>query len=183
MVFRKKIHKKNPSKFFKNLSYPVLILSSISFLLICSTSCDMFFSEMEDETKRGYKPDLSKLLKKNSYEKKYGDRIIIQINNGCGETGFAETYKIFLREEGFDVMEIGNAKIHDFTTIKDHTNKKEMAEYLAEVIGGDNYKDSIRILDNLNKNLRFDLTLVIGKDYKNLDSYNKSIINLPRVLK
>ena len=183
MAFRKKIRKKNPDRLFKKLNYPVLILTAISLFLIGS----LVYNIMGQNKNTDYLPreeiDLAKLLKKNSYEKNYNHRIQMHVYNGCGETGYAQTYKIFLREQGFDVMQIGNKQIYNLTTIYYHTNKKEMAEYLSEIIGGDEYKNSIEIIKSPNQNLGFDLTLVIGEDYQSLISYEETIVHLPKVLR
>ena len=172
MAFRKKIRKKKTNNFLKNFNYPVIILTVISLLLICSLVYNFLYFDKSIIDELSSKPNLSKLLKKNSYEKKYNHRIQMQVNNGCGQRGYAETYKIFLREEGFDVMQINNEKkYYPFTTINYHTNKKEMADYLAEILGGDGYRDSIQIFAVPNENLGFDLTLIIGEDITGIAAF------------
>ena len=112
------MRKKTTNSFFKKINYPLLVLSLISLFLIGS----VLYNLMGENNKNLHSESiddsfLSNLLKPNLYEKEYGHRIQMHVYNGCGETGFAETYKLFLRKEGFDVMQIGNEDIHEFTTI------------------------------------------------------------------
>ena len=37
-----------------------------------------------------------------------GDIIQVEVRNGCGVSGLAEGMRHFLRQEGFDVVEVGN---------------------------------------------------------------------------
>jgi hypothetical protein len=91
--------------------------------------------------------------------------IQVEVLNGCGVTGVGDGLTDVLRAKGIDVVKTGNYRSFDIdnTFIIDRLGKIETA---------------IRVADSLNLNKRFiiteknksyflDLTIVIGKDYKN----------------
>ena len=95
----------------------------------------------------------------------------VEILNGCGETGIAKLYTNFLRANNYDVIDSKNASHFNYinTEILIHNKDKEnIAKLLA-------YK-----LDIEEKNVHYkfskynlwDLTLIIGQDYKKLNSFN-----------
>ena len=90
----------------------------------------------------------------------------IEILNGCGEAGIANLYANFLRQQGFDVIDSKNADNFDYLNTNILVHKEEMMPIA---------KDLAKILEikkiQLNKGGMWDLSLIIGKDYKNLDSF------------
>tara|TARA_B100000686_G_C16141152_1_gene642141 strand:- start:92 stop:535 length:444 start_codon:yes stop_codon:yes gene_type:complete len=94
----------------------------------------------------------------------------IEVLNGCGESGVANLFTKFLRSEGYDVIEIKNADNFQYkeTIILFHNEKvQEEAEILSAIL---NVKqNNIKF----NKNSVWDLSVIIGADYKNLDSFEK----------
>ena len=121
--------------------------------------------------------DLSTLLTKTSYEKKTGHKIEIEIWNGCGISNLAMMYTDFLRTQGFDILESKNAANFDYsnTTIISHRGDLKRALELANVL----QINSSNIINDKNENLFYDLTLIIGKDYKNLGSYRNAVLFQP----
>ena len=90
----------------------------------------------------------------------------IEILNGCGESGIANLYANFLRQQGFDVIESKNADNFDYLNTNILVHKKEMmpiAKNLAKIL-------KIKEIQ-FNKKGMWDLSLIIGKDYKKLDSF------------
>ena len=90
----------------------------------------------------------------------------IEILNGCGESGIANLYANFLRQQGFDVIDSKNADNFDYLNTNILVHKKEMmpiAKDLAKIL-------KIKEIQ-LDKRGMWDLSLIIGKDYKNLDSF------------
>ena len=154
---------------------PITILTVISLIFISSFIFQLFVEEKQQTSII----DFEKLLRKNSYEQKTGHRIQIEILNGCGQRYIAKMYQDFLRYEGYDVMDAKNASSkYEHSTIYLHRGDPEMASHLSEVVG---VGDSL-IIENIDESLMFDLTLVIGNDYTELDSYNSAIPYHPNKL-
>ena len=120
-------------------------------------------------------PDLSTLITKTTYEKKTGHKIEVEILNGCGIPNLARMYTEYLRSEGIDVLDSKNANNFDQieTTILHHRGEIERAFALADIM----MIDRNRIIKDQNDNLFFDLTLILGKDYKNLLSYSNALMH------
>ena len=154
---------------------PVTILTLISCLFIGS-----FIYQLSTENKQKTSIiDFEKLLRKNSYEKETGHRIQIEILNGCGQRYIAKMYQDFLRYEGYDVMDAKNAGLkYEYTAVHLHRGNPEMATHLSKIVG---INDSL-IIEKIDENLMFDLTLVIGNDFTLLDSYNSAIPYHPNKL-
>ena len=120
-------------------------------------------------------PNLSTLLTKNTYEKKTGHKIEVEILNGCGIPKLASMYTEFLRSEGIDVLDSKNADNFDQieTKILHHRGEIDRALALADIL----MIDRNRIIADKDDNLFFDLTLILGKDYKNLPSYPNALMH------
>ena len=98
--------------------------------------------------------------------------IQIEILNGCGEKGIAVLYTDFLRDNGYDVIDYKNANNFNYTNSKIlfHNDNIESKELINLLNIDDENIDYI-----YNKNIFFDLTLIIGKDHKSLKSFEKVI--------
>jgi len=97
-------------------------------------------------------------------------RAEMEVLNGCGESGVANLFTKFLRSEGYDVIEIKNADNFQYkeTIILFHNEKaQEEAEILSAIL---NVKQSNI---KFNKNSVWDLSVIIGTDYKDLSSFEK----------
>ena len=93
----------------------------------------------------------------------------VEVLNGCGESGVANLYTNFLRKNDFDVIEIKNADNFNFTNtllLVSNANNK-IAKKLAELLTIK--EENIRI----DKNIVWDFSIIIGKDYKNLKSFEQ----------
>ena len=111
------------------------------------------------------KPNITTELSHSDYV-----RAEIEVLNGCGESGVANLFTKFLRSEGYDVIEIQNADNFQYKeTIILYHNKKtqEKAKMLSEIL---NVKQSNI---KFNKNSVWDLSIIIGSDYKDLSSFEK----------
>jgi hypothetical protein len=88
----------------------------------------------------------------------------IEVLNGCGVDGVADMFTDYLRTKNFDVVNTGNYRSYniDNSIVIDRTGNIINAEYLAEVIGIDNRQ----VIQQKNKNYFLDVTLIIGKDYR-----------------
>tara|TARA_B100000579_G_scaffold76316_1_gene59056 strand:- start:13536 stop:13982 length:447 start_codon:yes stop_codon:yes gene_type:complete len=90
----------------------------------------------------------------------------IEILNGCGESGIANLYSNYLIKKGFDVIDSRNADNFEYlnTTIIVHKKDKlNIAKNLANIL-------KIKKV-TIDERGIWDLSLIIGRDYKNLDSF------------
>tara|TARA_B100001540_G_scaffold270698_1_gene254041 strand:+ start:1457 stop:1903 length:447 start_codon:yes stop_codon:yes gene_type:complete len=90
----------------------------------------------------------------------------IEILNGCGESGIANLYSNYLIKEGFDVIDSRNADNFEYlnTTIIVHKKDKlNIAKNLANIL-------KIKTV-SIDERGIWDLSLIIGRDYKNLASF------------
>jgi hypothetical protein len=92
--------------------------------------------------------------------------IRIEILNGCGKDGIATQLGTKLREQGFDVMTLGNAESFAFaqTLVIDRVGKLHHAEQVAKLLGTQNLiqqitPDPFRLEE---------VTIIIGRDYAHL---------------
>jgi len=116
------------------------------------------------------KYNLSTLMKQTSSEKITGQKIQLEIQNGCGTKGTANLFMNFLRDEGYDVINTKNAPHFNYnnTIVKIHKpNRGNFVEEIIELL----HIDSLRIEYDYNNNIFYDLTLIIGKDYRYLQSF------------
>jgi len=91
--------------------------------------------------------------------------IQVEVLNGCGVTGVGDGLTDVLRAKGIDVVKTGNYRSFDIenTFIIDRLGKIETANRVADSLN----LDKRFIITEKNKNYFLDLTIVIGKDYKN----------------
>jgi hypothetical protein len=96
--------------------------------------------------------------------------IQVEVLNGCGVEGVAAKFTNYLRQNNFDVVQVGNYRSDniDETMIIDRIGNRANTEKLAEVLG----IEKKSILQQLNKDYFLDATLVIGKDYNKLKPLN-----------
>ena len=137
----------------------ILYLFSIIAIIIAVYSLKNSFKNKGDKT------DITTELSHSNYI-----RAEIEVLNGCGETGVANLFTKFLRSEGYDVIEIKNADNFKYkeTIILFHNKEiQEKAKVLSEILNIN--QDNIKF----NKNSVWDLSLIIGSDYKNLSSFEK----------
>ena len=90
----------------------------------------------------------------------------IEILNGCGESGIANLYSNYLIKKGFDVIDSRNADNFEYlnTTIIVHKKDKlNIAKNLANIL-------KIKTV-TIDERGIWDLSLIIGRDYKNLASF------------
>jgi len=91
--------------------------------------------------------------------------IQVEVLNGCGVTGIGDGLTDVLRAKGIDVVKTGNYRSFDIenTFIIDRLGKIETANRVADSLN----LDKRFIITEINKSYFLDLTIVIGKDYKN----------------
>lgn len=99
-----------------------------------------------------------------------GKIIQIEVLNGCGVDGIADTFTEKLRKKNFDVVHTGNYRSFDIdeSIIIDRAGNFYNAEMLAEAVG----VDENHIITQINRNYFLDVSLIIGKDFKLLSLNN-----------
>jgi len=134
------------------LNFTILLLSVVIIFLTYSiiTKVDYFSSNNNNEENIGEnkKP------------------VQLEVLNGCGVNGIADNFTDYLRAANFDVVNIGNYRSFevDFSLVIDRTGNIKNAFEIASKLGiGKN-----NIIQQVNKEYFLDVTLVIGKDYKQL---------------
>lgn len=90
-----------------------------------------------------------------------GVRIRVQVLNATGTRGLAQRATDFLRDKGFDVVEIGNSRDRvDSTVVLDRTNHPDWARRLATAMGG------AKVMSSPDTLRYVDLTVLIGQNWR-----------------
>ena len=105
----------------------------------------------------------------------FEDNIQLEVLNGCGFNGVAKTFQSYLRENGFDVVNTDNytedgKKRWDISKsmVIDRIGKIEQAMAVARVLD----IPSSRVFSRENGDSIYDVSVVIGKDFKSLSGSN-----------
>ena len=151
-----------------NIAVGGLLLLSISFIV--SLVDNLFF----DNGHVHDRPDLAALITKTKYEEKTGHKITVEIHNGCGIPKLANLYTEFLRSEGFDVIDSRNADNFEYTKTQILHHQGDKARALS--LGKTMTIDDALITEDKNTYLIHDLTLILGNDYRQLNSYQAAVI-------
>lgn len=116
----------------------------------------------------------SNLSAKNSTDieirKKTNSQVIqVEVLNGCGVSGVADTLTEYLRNHNFDVVQIGNYISYDVekSIVVDRTGNMINAFKVADTLGIDHKN----VIQQMNNNYFLDVSLIIGKDFNNLKPY------------
>lgn len=146
------------SKENKNNRYAIILNSIIILLIILITF--MSFSL------------ILKLQNLNSYNKLDNSKRIlskpvqVEVLNGCGLAGAADKVTNFLRNKKFDVVQMGNYRTFDIdeSIVIDRKGNIKIAEDIADSLGINRHN----VIQQVNKNYLLDVSVVVGKDYKQL---------------
>lgn len=92
--------------------------------------------------------------------------IQVEVLNGCGVGGVGERFTDFMRNNGFDVVNMGNYISYDVneTLIIDRIGNMANAYKVAKALGVKNEN----VIQQLNSDYFLDVSIVIGRDYYNL---------------
>ena len=109
---------------------------------------------------------------KNTKPQNVQQLIQVEVLNGCGVAGIGDGLTDVLRAKGIDVVKTGNYRSFDIdnTFIIDRLGEIETANRVADSLN----LDKRFIITEKNKSYFLDLTIVIGKDYKNYFQENGS---------
>jgi hypothetical protein len=105
----------------------------------------------------------------------FEDNIQVEVLNGCGFNGVAKIFQTYLRENGFDVVNTDNyvedgKKRWDVkkSMVIDRIGQIEQAMAVARVLD----IPSERVFSRENNESIYDVSVVIGKDFKSLNGSN-----------
>ena len=95
--------------------------------------------------------------------------IQLEVLNGCGIGGVAEKITNYLRQNNFDVVQIGNYTSFDIdnTLIVNRTGKKINALKIAEALG----IDPKNVIQQISNDYFLDVSLIIGRDFNHLKPF------------
>jgi arginine exporter protein ArgO len=144
------------------LNIAIIILAVVCAYLIFSLFTGTFSSKNETEK------DISDTTKQ-TITKQPNLTIQLDVRNGTGVNGVASVFRNYLREKGFDVVEMGNYKTNDVnkTMIISRTESMQNSEKIAAALG----INKKFITQQINPSLYLDATVIIGKDFKELKPY------------
>ena len=99
-----------------------------------------------------------------------GTTIQVEVRNAAGVSGLAATVMQHLRDDGFDVVEVGNHDAFDLehTQIIDRIGDMESARRVATALG----VDAEHIHQEIRTDLYLDASVLIGHDYETLHPFN-----------
>jgi len=89
--------------------------------------------------------------------------VTIDILNGCGEKGLANTASILFESYGYKVVSVGNAPSFDYakTIMYDNDGDKAALQQVANIINCRNFGDA-SVMPGLQK---ANITIILGKDF------------------
>lgn len=95
-----------------------------------------------------------------------GEIIQVEVRNGCGVDHLATDATRFLRDRGFDVVEVGNHSTFDQqrSLVVDRIGDLESARKVAEALG----LPADRVEQDIDKRLYLDASIIIGHDYEEM---------------
>ncbi len=144
------------------LNITIIILGVLCIYLVFSLVTNTFLNKSKtskdilDTTKTNvtHQPNLS---------------VQVDVQNGTGENRVGAIFRDYLKKKGYDVVDLGNYKSSDVfkTIIIDRTGDTRKAQRIAEVLG----VSSRNIIQQINRDLYLDATIVIGKDFNELKPY------------
>ena len=162
------IHKNKKVKISDN--FPLNIAISIAGIFLLG----FIYSFSKNATKQGipikvtFPKTSNQSLAIDVYEKNPIQNIKIEVLNGCGDKGVADLYANYLRGNNYDVIDYKNADNFNYNASKIIVHNNNLAvENVAEL-----FDINSKNVDYLfNENIFYDMTLIIGRDYKQLESF------------
>ncbi len=169
---KKQVRRKKKSFDLKGLLSNLLIISLITLVMgFVWSIIDNFDSEKYSSFDQ--KKDLPTLITKTDYEQRTGHKIKMEVFNGCGQEKLASMFTDFFRSEGFDVLHAGNAAHFGYpnTQIILRQGESEIAEEVSKSLK----IDFPSIIVQKDPTLFIDVTVIIGQDWQQLDSFGDVI--------
>ncbi|MFO8233646.1 MAG: LytR C-terminal domain-containing protein [Longimonas sp.] len=101
-----------------------------------------------------------------------GTVIQVEVRNAAGADGLAATVMTYLRDEGFDVVDVGNHDAFDVehTQVIDRIGDAESARRVAQALG----VEEEHIHQDIQPDLYLDASVLIGHDYARLTPFQET---------
>lgn len=113
-------------------------------------------------------PSVDPYVNKNGSSKK-NEAIQINVLNACGVDGLAAKAKEYLRQRGFDVVEIGNySEVLNHSMVCDRIGDAKSAHKVAYALG----ISSKSIISQVDSSLYIRASVIIGNDFFDLKPFN-----------
>lgn len=100
-----------------------------------------------------------------------GEIIQVEVRNGCGVSGLAARTTLYLRDSGFDVVEVGDFESFDvaYSKVIDRVGDLASARKVAAVLG----IPEDRVEQEIRPEYYLDASVVIGRDYETLRPFDE----------
>lgn len=101
-----------------------------------------------------------------------GEIIQVEVRNGAGVDHLAERTTQYLRDRGFDVVDVGNYSSfeQDQSVVIDRIGNPEAARNVAEALG----IPPSRVRQNIKPEYYLDASVILGRDYEQLRPFQKT---------
>lgn len=141
-----------PNRFFIAGSIILFILASFLGYNVYLKTVKYFFTEEKKET-----------------HTVQNENIHVEIMNGCGVDKLTGRVRTYLMERRIDVLQTGNmpSPDYDYTLIVDRTGNIDKSKRVAALLG----LDETRIISQLNRQYLLDISIIIGRDYKEIKPF------------
>lgn len=95
----------------------------------------------------------------------------LEVLNGCGVPGVAAKYTDYLRSKGFDIVKTDNYESFNVlkTVVIDRRGNRNNGVRVAEALG----LEQERVLQEVNEAYLIDATVILGRDFSVLSSWQK----------
>lgn len=176
LTFQKKQEGRNGKSFLKFLLWIIVIavISYFTYTTLYSTGGNEKTAENNLENTDSVSTE-SETINESTF-KQPEKMIQIEVLNGCGVSGIAKIFESYLRQNGFDVVNTENYRILgkinwnlQNSKVIDQVGKFENAEAVAQSLG----IDEKYVLSNDNPSPICDVTVVIGKDFKQVKGFKE----------
>ncbi|HQQ72512.1 MAG TPA: LytR C-terminal domain-containing protein [Rectinema sp.] len=150
-------------KYLAQIDYDMIITQFISGSFRSFEERRLLFPYYDGELARDVVSQTAKALGVEENEASQKTVVTIDILNGCGEKGLANTASILFESYGYKVVSVGNAPSFDYakTIMYDNDGDKAALQQVANIINCRNFGDA-SALPGLQK---ANITIILGKDF------------------
>lgn len=101
-----------------------------------------------------------------------GSIVQVEVRNGAGIDGLAERTTQYLRDRGFDVVDVGNYSSfdQDHSVVIDRIGNPEAARNVAKALG----IPPTRVRQNIKPQYYLDASVILGHDYEQLHPFREA---------